>query len=61
MNMFVEPEHRRKGLARRLMALCDVEARRRGIAFMTLHATAQGRPLYEQLGWEPTRELGLKL
>jgi GNAT superfamily N-acetyltransferase len=60
-NLFVEPQHRRAGLASRLMGTAINEARRRGIAFMTLHATEFGRPLYEKLGWKPTTEMSISL
>lgn len=61
LNVFVEPEHRGRGVAKALMALATDEGRRRGLDFLVLHATAQGRPLYEQLGWRQTPEMGLSL
>ena len=61
LNLFVEPEHRRAGLASRLMGMAIGEARRRGIVFIVLHATELGRPLYEKLGWKPTREMAISL
>jgi|SRR5579863_3384212 len=51
LNLFVEPEHRRKGLARRLMQLAEEELTRRGASLLVLHATDKGRPLYSELGW----------
>lgn len=51
LNLFVEPEHRRKGLARRLMQLAEDELKRRGVSLIILHATEKGRPLYSQLDW----------
>lgn len=59
LNVFVEPEHRGQGIARNLMAEARDEAKRRGLAFAVLHATEQGRPLYERLGWAQTAEMGL--
>jgi GNAT superfamily N-acetyltransferase len=59
LNVYVEPEHRRRGLARKLMAAAGDEARRRGIRYMILHATAEGRPLYEDLGWRATTEMAI--
>lgn len=59
LNVFVEPEHRGQGIATALMAAAREEAKRRGLAFVVLHATEQGRPLYERLGWEQTAEMGL--
>jgi ribosomal protein S18 acetylase RimI-like enzyme len=51
LNLFVEPEYRRRGLARRLMELAEQELTRRGASLLILHATEKGRPLYSQLGW----------
>jgi ribosomal protein S18 acetylase RimI-like enzyme len=61
LNVYVEPEWRRRGLARRLMERAREEGQRRGIAYMVLHAAEAGRPLYEQLGWTATNEMGLAL
>jgi ribosomal protein S18 acetylase RimI-like enzyme len=57
LNLFVEPEYRRRGLARTLVELCLAEARRRDIAVVTLHASAEGRPLYEALGFSAANEM----
>lgn len=59
LNVYVEPDYRRRGLARRLMDEAVAEAKRRGLRFMILHATDQGRPLYESLGWADTAEMAL--
>jgi GNAT superfamily N-acetyltransferase len=56
----VEPEHRRKGLAKRLMALAEARARELGVCYAILHSTRQGRPLYESLGWGPTSEMAIR-
>jgi GNAT superfamily N-acetyltransferase len=61
LNVFVEPEHRRRGLAEQLMARAKAEGERRGLAFLALHATEMGRPMYEKLGWTQTAEMGLHL
>jgi ribosomal protein S18 acetylase RimI-like enzyme len=57
LNVFVETEFRRRGLARQLVEVCMVEARRRGIRVMSLHASDEGRPLYEKLGFSSTNEM----
>jgi ribosomal protein S18 acetylase RimI-like enzyme len=57
LNVFVEPEYRRRGLARSLVQLCMDEARRRGIRVTTLHASAEGRSVYEQLGFTASNEM----
>ena len=61
LNVFVEPAWRRGGLARILMNFCVDEARVRGIAVVTLHASDKGRPVYEQLGFEASNEMLLRL
>lgn len=61
LNLFVEPAHRRAGLASRLMGMAIHDAQRRGVGFMALHATEVGRPLYEKLGWRPTTEMAISL
>lgn len=61
LNMYVEPSHRRQGLARGLMQRAEEELRARGIDFAVLHAADQARPLYEALGWRQTNEMAKKL
>lgn len=57
LNVYVEPGHRKRGLATRLMALGEDELARRGATFAILHATEAGRPLYQREGWRPTSEM----
>jgi len=57
LNVFVEPEFRRRGLARTLVDLFLAEARRRGIRVVTLHSSDPGRPLYEAFGFRSTSEM----
>ena len=47
------PEHRGRGLARRLLHLALAEARERGMATSSLQSTKMGYPVYERLGYEP--------
>jgi len=61
LNVFVEPDRRGQGIAKALMELAMAEGRRRGLQYMILHATAQGRPMYEQLGWAQTSEMAISL
>lgn len=57
LNLFIEPRFRRHGLATRLMQLGEEEFRRRDIHYLVLHASEQGRPVYEQLGWSASPEM----
>lgn len=57
LNVFVEPAWRGQGLARQLVKLCLAETRRRKIRIVSLHASDQGRPLYESLGFRAANEM----
>jgi GNAT superfamily N-acetyltransferase len=57
LNVYVEPEFRKQGLAHQLVELCLAEARRRGIGVITLHSSDAGRPVYEKFGFRPTSEM----
>ena len=61
LNMYVEREHRRRGIARALMQTMIAWCREIGFLSVGLHASDEGRPLYEQLGFEPTNEMRLTL
>ncbi|HET7841467.1 MAG TPA: GNAT family N-acetyltransferase [Terriglobia bacterium] len=61
LNMFTEPEFRRRGLARRLMETMIAWSREQGYKTVALHASDEGRPLYESLGFKPTNEMRLTL
>jgi len=61
VNMFTEPEHRRRGLARRLMTTIIEWCRQEGMRVLYLHASDEGRALYASLGFRPTNEMRLDL
>ena len=61
LNLFVEPEHRGHGHARRLMDRVEQEARLRGVDYLILHPTAEARPIYETMNWQATSEMSLRL
>jgi len=61
LNMYVEREYRRRGIARTLMQTMITWCRENGFVSVGLHASDEGRPLYEQLGFEPTNEMRLTL
>jgi GNAT superfamily N-acetyltransferase len=61
LNVYTEPAHRRRGLARRLMREVLAWARRKGAAIVSLHASDAGRPVYEGLGFKEGREMRIRL
>lgn len=61
LNVYVEPSHRRRGLASALMKLAETEFTQRGLSFAVLHATDVGRPVYEALGWGATAEMAKRI
>jgi GNAT superfamily N-acetyltransferase len=61
LNLYVEREHRRRGIARLLMETMISWCRDNGFTNVGLHASDEGRPLYEQLGFKPTNEMRLDL
>lgn len=59
LNMFVERDYRRRGIARALMETMIAWCKAAGFSFVGLHASDEGRPLYEALGFKPTNEMRL--
>ena len=55
MNMYTDPEYRRRGIAFRTLELLVEEARKRGITAISLEATSMGRGLYERFGFVSMR------
>lgn len=53
-NVFTEPEHRQRGLARLIMHAMHAFCREQGIQSLALNASQSGRPLYESLGYAVT-------
>lgn len=60
-SVYTEPEHRRRGLARRIVQTAIEACRADGLRRLTLHASDEGRPLYESLGFQQTNEMRLVL
>jgi GNAT superfamily N-acetyltransferase len=61
LNMYTEPRFRRRGLARQLLERMIAWCREQGFRAVSLHASDDGRPLYEALGFQPTTEMRLVL
>jgi GNAT superfamily N-acetyltransferase len=61
INVYTEQKFRRLGLARRLMATALTWCRENGIDTIILHASAEGRALYESMGFSATNEMRIRL
>jgi GNAT superfamily N-acetyltransferase len=61
LNVYTYPQHRRRGIARRILQTMIEWCRRESFARVTLHASPDGRHLYESLGFEPSNEMRLTL
>jgi len=61
LNVYVEPEYRRRGIARQLMGVIIDWCRARGDLSIFLHASDKGRYLYSSMGFEPSNEMMLRL
>jgi GNAT superfamily N-acetyltransferase len=59
VNVFTEPEWRRRGLAQLLMEQIIAWSREQQLDGLVLHASDDGRALYEKLGFVPTTEMSL--
>jgi GNAT superfamily N-acetyltransferase len=57
INVFTEPEWRRRGVGRLLMNEIIAWARRERLDRLVLHASAEGRALYDQMGFVQTNEM----
>ena len=60
-SVYVLPEHRLRGLARRLMEVIHDVCRTEGVRIVNLHASDAGRALYASMGYVATDEMRLVL
>jgi GNAT superfamily N-acetyltransferase len=60
-NVYTEHAHRRRGIAWRLMEALHAWCRANGIEVVALHASDDGRPLYEKMGYQAANEMRLQL
>ncbi len=57
VNVYTEPEWRRRGVARRIVEEIVAWARANGRDTIVLHASQDGRGLYESIGFRATNEM----
>lgn len=60
-SVYVEPDFRRKGIARHLMEAALGHLKDLGCTMAVLHSSDAGERLYEELGFERAKEMRLKL
>jgi GNAT superfamily N-acetyltransferase len=61
LNVYTYPQYRRQGIARQIMQTMIAWCKHENFARITLHASPDGRHLYESLGFEASNEMRLKL
>jgi GNAT superfamily N-acetyltransferase len=61
LNVYTEPQFRRRGLARRLIEAALEWCRENKIDVVILHASPEGRALYESLGFQASNEMRINL
>lgn len=61
LNFYTEPAHRGKRFASRLAKKCVEWSKLRGYPRVTLHASDQGMPIYERIGFVRTNEMKIEL
>ena len=56
MNVYTRHEYRRRGIARKMVEILIDETWKRGATEISLDSTESGRPLYESLGFDDSKE-----
>ena len=55
--MYTSPRFTRRGVGRKVLALCEEAARQEGFSRVELAATMGGKPLYEACGYQPVEAM----
>jgi GNAT superfamily N-acetyltransferase len=61
LNVYTHRDYRRRGLARELMQAALAWCKENGVDTVILHASPEGRSLYEAMGFAATNEMRLQL
>jgi GNAT superfamily N-acetyltransferase len=61
LNVYTEPEHRRQGLAQKLVEEILAWCRANDFPRASLHASDAGRAVYEGLGFKPSNEMRVSI
>jgi GNAT superfamily N-acetyltransferase len=60
LNVYTEAEFRKRGIAQQVMMTILDWLKGQGFRAVNLHASPEGRPLYEKLGFSATNEMRLR-
>ena len=60
-SVYTYPEYRRRGISTKVLQLLLQEAKKNNVATVDLNATAEGKPLYEKLGFKLPKYTYMKL
>ena len=60
LNVYTEPEFRKRGIARQIMLTILAWVKDQGLGSVNLHASHEGRHLYQKLGFKATNEMRLR-
>jgi len=61
LNVYTHPDFRRRGLARELMQTALDWCKENRVDTIILHASPEGRSLYQSMGFTPTNEMRLRV
>jgi len=61
VNVYTRAEYRRRGIARELVQTALSWCRQSGVTYVILHASPEGRPIYESMGFRATNEMRILL
>jgi ribosomal protein S18 acetylase RimI-like enzyme len=61
LNVYTEPEWRGRGIATAIMEAMLAQIQAEGVTMASLHASPEGRSIYERLGFRDTNEMRLPL
>jgi len=61
LNVLTFPAYRKQGIATKVVRRIMEEAKQAGVSSIELSATASGRPLYEKLGFHPSKYTAMRV
>jgi ribosomal protein S18 acetylase RimI-like enzyme len=61
LNMYTIPEERNKGICTNLLSRLIEDAKHKGVSHLHLHASVEGLPIYQKVGFEQPEQIELSL